>query len=192
MKSYSLFTPARFGLAGLMLVSAAAYAAAPGWTLDPGQNQLTFEGTQAGAPFTGRFDTWDANIVFDPQALDQSRVAVTIDTASAATGDPTKDGALPEADWFNSERYPQATFTSTAIREVSPGNYIADGTLSLKGQDVPVSLPFTVAIEGNRAVANGSLTFDRTQLGLGMQADPGAKWVGRDVDLKFTAEATRK
>ena len=54
---------------------------------------------------------------------------------------------LPKATWFNTVKFPQATFQSTAIKSLGGGKFEAAGKLAIKGNVrdaiVPVSLAQT-------------------------------------------------
>ena len=120
-----LLSPAAVGTAAALAFAlcGAAFAAAPAapakaasavpvWVVDKAASRLSFRGSFGGESFDGTFRRWDADIAFDPKALGASRVSVTVDLASAVTGDPTRDQALPTEDWFAIKRIPRATFVS--------------------------------------------------------------------------------
>ena len=72
-------------LAAVLFVPPVAQAAA--WKVDTAKSSLGFVGTQSGASFDGQFRRWQAQIDFDPANPAAGRAVVTIDMASAATGD---------------------------------------------------------------------------------------------------------
>ena len=113
------------------------------------------------APVEGRFDRWKADILFGPKALDRSRVTVTIDMASAKTGDPQRDASLPAPDWFDSANHPSAVFTASRFTESGEGRYVAHGTLTLRGVTKPLALPFQLKIEGPKATVSARASLDR-------------------------------
>ena len=108
---------AGFSAAMLMIAHAAFAAGAPVWTIDPTKSKLGFSGSQTGQPFSGNFSRFNAAIALDPAHLDASQIKVTVDLASAATGDTQRDRALPGDDWFDISQFPQATFISENIRQ---------------------------------------------------------------------------
>ena len=177
-------------LAGAVL-TVPALADAPQWTMDKGQSRINFTGTHAGSPFEGRFETWQANIRFDPKDLKTSRIIVVVGTATAKTGDAVQESSLLNGEWFDPKNHPTATFSSSDIRSAGGNNYTARGTLTMKGKTVPLTLPFTVSINGRNAKAQGKLELDRVQLGLGLASDPNAEWVSRKIALSFSLAATR-
>lgn len=158
------------------------------WKVQADSSTLTFEGTQAGTPFQGSFATFTADITLDPDNLAAASIKVDILTASAATGSSERDEALPGSDWFDVANHPIATFASTNISQTAEG-YVADGTLTLKGTTQPVSLPFILSIDGDKAEAAGGLTINRNDYGVG--TGPLSPMAGNDVGIKFEITATR-
>jgi cytochrome b561/polyisoprenoid-binding protein YceI len=166
----------------------AAAAAEPArWLVAPGSS-LAFESAWSGQAVRGRFERWRADIVFSPEALERSRVKVTVDMASADTGDAQRDAALPAPDWFDSAAHPQAVFTATRFRKTGEGSFVAEGTLSLRGVSRPLALPFSLQIDGDRAEARGSAALDRTAFGVGQgefaAVDQIPARVGVAIDVK--------
>ena len=84
--------------------------------LVPAQSEISFVSKQMGVPVEGRFKKFDAQITFDPAKPEASKMAFTIDVASAAFGAPETDAELPKATWFNTSKFPQATFQSSAVK----------------------------------------------------------------------------
>jgi len=168
-----------------------ANAAPPSWRIDQGASSIRFSGTHAGVNFNGAFARWSADIRFDPNNLDDSTATVTIQTGSAADGIPLHDQSMPEAEWFDVANHPTATFRTTRIRERGQGGYEAHGTLTLKGRGLDIGLPFTLRIDGNRAVMDGNVEIDRRDADLGMESDPDAEYVSREIGVRVHVEATR-
>ena len=156
-------------------VAAAAPAPAPvappptepvAWKVSPGSS-LTFSTSWGGDAVQGRFDSWRADIMFSPEALDRSRVSVSIDMASGKTGDAQRDASLPASDWFDSASHPKAVFTATKFQKTGVDRYVARGTLSLRGVTRPVDLAFRLKIVGDRARVSGDASLDRLAFGVG-------------------------
>lgn len=163
--------------------------AADHWTVARDASTITFSGTQAGAPFTGTFITWTADIAFSREDLAASAVTVTIETASAVTGDAQKDANLPTPNWFNASASPEATFVTTAIATTGDG-YLATGTLTIRGIAKPVELPFTLAIDGDTAEMSGSTTVKRSDFGIGAGIPP--EMIADAVTIDVRVSATRQ
>lgn len=135
------------------------------WVVQPG-GKLGFETRWSGNSLTGHFKTWEADISFGRNALDQSRATVRIQTGSITTGQGQPDDALPGEDWFAVQAFPTATFNASKFRRSGNG-FEATGTLMIKGQSRPITLPFTLDINGDTARMKGSVTIDRIAYGVG-------------------------
>lgn len=114
-------------------------ASAADYTMQPASSKLAFSGDFQGAGFDGHFDKFDAAIRYDASNLASSKFDVTVDLASAKTGDSDQESALPGSDFFDVARFPQAHFVTTAFRQ-DGGKVIADGNLTLRGVTKPVTL----------------------------------------------------
>ncbi|WP_419319749.1 YceI family protein [Caulobacter sp. ErkDOM-E] len=161
------------------------------WTVAKG-GKLGFTATWSGDALEGSFTRWSADILFSPEALDRSKLTVSIDTASAQTGDAQRDESLPSGDFFDSASHPKATFTAARFRKTGEGRYIADGTLELRGVKKPLSLPFSLKIAGDTATARGVTTLDRTMFGVGQGEWASTDQIAAKVKVSFSLKATRK
>lgn len=172
-------------------VAKAPVVSAPLWTIDQTASSVAFSSSMDGTAFSGRFTRWNAGIRFDPANLAGSAARVIIEPASVSSGDGSRDSTLKESDWFDTARSPQVVFQTTSIKNVAPGRYEAIGTLSVKGRAVPLTLPFTLTINGAKADMRASISLDRTRLGLGVQFDPSGAQVAKAVTVNIAVRATR-
>ncbi len=162
------------------------------WTIDYDASRVEFSGTQTGKAFTGSFQNFSAAIVLVPAALASARIEAVIETGSAKTGDRQRDGALLGAEWFSSMAFPEARFASTSVTAAGDGAYAAVGKLSIRGAEKAVILPFSLTIEDGRATAEGAITLNRADFGVGQGEEFATdKWVGYDVKVSVHIEATR-
>ncbi|MFA6113402.1 MAG: YceI family protein [Sphingomonas sp.] len=162
------------------------------WTVRRAASSLSFNTSWSEGPVDGRFGSWDAAILFDPAALDASSVKVTIDMTSAKTGVADTEGALPDPDWFAAATHPVATFAATTFRHRSGDRYEAIGTLSLRGVSRPLTLPFTLKIDGDVATMRGSTTIDRTIFGVGQGEWKATTDLKAGVAVTVAIKADRK
>ena len=184
--------PAGAVLALILLGMAASAEAAPAaWTVDKAASSIGFRSSLGGMAFAGTFRRWDAQIQFDPKALAASRAVVTVDVASAVTGDRDKDEAMPTADWFDVAHFPRATFATTSFKDLGGGRYQAVGTLTLKGVARPATLPFTLTIAGAQAKMNGQLSVNRSAFGVGKGQFASAETVPFAVAVTVAMTARR-
>src|SRR5258707_10220096 len=90
----------------------------------------------------GRFSDVAGTLTVDEREPTNSRVAVTIGTASLDTQLAARDKHLHSADFFDVEHYPAMTFTSRLIEALdqAAGHYRVTGTLTIRDVTREVSL----------------------------------------------------
>jgi len=154
------------------------------WVVQDGALSITVQ--QLGTAVTGQFADWTADITFDPDANPLGQVAVTIAIASLSLGGVTPQALEPE--FFNAAAFQTATFSGPIIADGDA--YAVDGTLILVGQSLPVRLPFTLELAGDRATATGQVTLDRRDFGMG-PSYPDESGVGFSVVVDMTLTAQR-
>ncbi len=156
------------------------------WTVDEGTLEITVK--QLGSDVTGSFTDWSASINFDEAATDGKHGDVTVQIAitSLTLGSVTSQALGP--DFFAAETHPTATFTAEIL--AADDGYTADGTLTLKGVEVPVTLPFTLDIDGDTARMTGATTLDRRAFAIG-ETYPDESSVGFTVGVDVSLIATR-
>ena len=67
--------------------------------------------------------------------------------------------------FFDVAKHPTASFTADLV--AGPAGLEAQGTLDLHGQSAPLTLPFTLEIQGDVARMTGTAQTDRRDFGLG-------------------------
>jgi polyisoprenoid-binding protein YceI len=177
-----------------VLVFAAAGAAAQEasrWVVDQAHSELGFDSSVEGQNFHGHFNKWDADIRFDPKNLAASKVVVTVETGSFASGDAQRDQSAQSAEWFAPSMFPKATFTTKSFKDLGGGKYDAAGELTIRGLTQPVDFPFALEITGDQAKLTGEAIVDRSQFGVGQGDYGGPDTVPLEVKVKVDLTAAR-
>ena len=139
------------------------------WNVDPVHSQVGFAVEYIVGTFRGTFSPVDAKLVVSEDG------ATTLTGSAPVSGITVQDENLTthlqSPDFFDLERTPQVSFTSTEIRR--SGSEIAiDGELTIRGTSLPVRLEGTIGkpaddpYGGVRFSLKLSTTIDRTQFGL--------------------------
>lgn len=173
----------------LVLLAASPLAQAQ-QKLVPAQSEIVFVSKQMGVPVEGRFKKFDAQIAFDPAKPDTSKIAFTVDIASATLGAPEPDAELPKAAWFNTPKFPQATFNSSAVKPLGGGKYEVVGKLSIKGNSRDVVVPVTLSSSGTTTLASGTFAIKRLAFRIGENEWSDTSMVADDVQVKFKLALT--
>lgn len=158
------------------------------WTVQQGDLGITV--TQMGSEVTGRFSEWTADITYSETPGPDGRhgkVTVTVSIPSLTLGSVT-DQAMG-SEFLDATDHPRAIFEADIL--AMQERHVARGTLTIKGRSVPVEMPFDLSLEGDTARAEGGLTVDRRDFGIGM-GTTDKDTLGFKVDISFELTATRQ
>ena len=162
------------------------------WTVDRSQSQLKFMAEHNGDKFTGDFAVFDAAIKLDLDNPENGEIHAVIDLSSIDAKDDDRNANLPSKAWFDMAAFPLATYSSRDISGDLTSGYSANGVLSIKGLERPVTLNFTVDLDGSNAAASGTAQFSRTDFNLGTGSDFETEdWVKFPVGVLINISATR-
>lgn len=152
---------------------------------------LSFSGTFQGEEFAGSFSRFDAQISYDTAHIEASKFDVTVELASATTGDKDRDGALPGADFFDVGKFPNAHFVTRQFKR-SGDEVIAEGTLTIKGINQPIEL----LVKFNSRDAGGTLDVStevkRLDFGIGGGDYADTSTIANEVEIKAHLELAAK
>lgn len=99
--------------------------------------------------YPARFTKFDADLSYDPDNVENSKVTVTIDPTSISTAYPNPEEKDFDAklatgkDWFNAGEFPEIKFESTAIERTGDDTGTMTGNLTFLGVTKPVTLDVT-------------------------------------------------
>lgn len=173
-----------FPIASLALFAALS-APVTAQQLVPAGSEITFTSRQMGVPVDGRFKTFSAQIAFDPKKPEAARIGLTIDLASVALGVAETEAEIAKPDWFDTKRFPQATFQSTTVKATGPGKYDVAGKLTIKGASQDVVVPVTLAQNGASTTATGAFTLKRLDFRIGDGDWKDTSMVADEVQVRF-------
>lgn len=160
------------------------------YSVDHEQSVVGFSSVHAGKDFSGVFESWTAEIEFDAEDLAASSVRVVFDAASAKTGQAVYDKTLPHHDWFDVKDYPQIIFQSTEVLALEGGRYKMVGDLTIKGMVAPVEFDFVLSdFAVGEVQVSGNFVIDRLARGIGVESDPTAEWVSKDIAVSLDVKA---
>lgn len=150
------------------------------WQVDAAKSTLGFKGSYQGEGFEGRFKKFDATIAYDAADLSKSKFDVTIDLASADTGNGDRDDSLHGEDFFDVKKTPKAHFVTESFAQGADG-VEAKGKLTIRDKTQPVTLKVKFSESGGGATLDVDTVLKRADYGLGASKD----WsdVGSDVPV---------
>jgi polyisoprenoid-binding protein YceI len=179
-------------VAFLALASAPLFATT--YTFEPNYTQgvVRWEHLGFSSP-AAQFGQGQGTLEFDQTDPTQSSVKVTIPLATLSTSVPDLDEHLRSADFFETAKFPTATFTSTRVEKGSATNKLkVTGDLSLHGVTRPVTLDVALIKAGNNPRNSlptlgfdATTTLKRSEFGLGKFAPQ----VSDEIPMRITAQA---
>src|ERR1700712_3281013 len=109
------------------------------WTIDPAHSDVSFAVRHMMvSKVKGRFGSFSGTIVTG-QTPAESSVTAEIDLNSIDTNNAQRDNHIRSGDFFEVEKNPTMTFTSTSV-EADGADFLVTGDLSLKGITKSVTL----------------------------------------------------
>jgi polyisoprenoid-binding protein YceI len=171
------------------------------WLLDTSHSQISFSVKHMMiSTVRGRFTNFSGAFEIDEGNPAASSLEATVEVASASTGDTNRDNHLKNADFFETEKYPTATFKSTRIEKVNDGEFRIYGDLTLHGvtHEVPLAatlLGVATDMQGNRRAGfTVQTTFSRKDFGLNWNValESGGVLVSDKVTIEIDAEIVER
>jgi polyisoprenoid-binding protein YceI len=170
------------------------------YTIDASHSQIGFTASHAMVTkVRGAFNEFAGSGIVDLETPANSKLEVTIQTASIDTRNADRDAHLKSNDFFAMEEFPTITFVSTKVEKTDATTVTVTGDLTIKGVSLPVTIPFEVtgtAIDpwGNTRVGfEGKTTINRKDWGVNWNAalEAGGVLVSEKVTLEFEISAIR-
>ena len=146
------------------------------YTVLADQAKIGFTIKNAGFKVNGSMKGLKGDIKFSPDDLGLCAISLSVSTASVDTDNKTRDKHLRGEDYFEVEKYPTITFTSTSVKKSGNG-YLVKGTFKVKNTTKEVEIPFTF----QQNVFKGSFSINRIEYGVGKKS-----WImDKTVNITF-------
>jgi polyisoprenoid-binding protein YceI len=163
------------------------------WRADPVHSSVEFSlKYMALSTFRSHFGEWSAELVVEEGR--PARLTGTVRSASVAVRDPQFAAHLADAEFFDSDRYPQLRFESTLLRRHGQTVEL-EGLLTIKGHELPITAIGSVSDAREDPSGNAHMglelesRIDRRQFGLqwNMALPKGGCALGNEVALRRSA-----
>ncbi|SDS79366.1 Polyisoprenoid-binding protein YceI [Halopseudomonas litoralis] len=178
-------------LGGLMALSGSLYAA--DYQIDK-EGQHAFINFKTGhmgfSMLHGRFNDFDGTFSWDAENPENSKVNVTINTASVDSNHAERDKHLRSDDFLNVGKYPDATFVSTGVEMTGEDTAKVTGDFTFNGVTKPVVIDARFIGEGDdpwggyRAGFEGTTSFKLADYDVSMDLGPASAVVELDLTIE--------
>jgi polyisoprenoid-binding protein YceI len=186
-------------LAALLLVPALAAATAfrelRPYVRDEPHSQINFLASSRLIDAQGFWEKWNANIMFDADALEKSSVNIDIDAKTINTRVTMRDNDLRSKNFFYTDSFPTITFASKIVNVpagqprdslLSNTRMTITGDLTIRGITKIITVPSTLVFfdrKANRGRVKGKFTVMRKDYNVGF--DPPMNPVQNEVEVNF-------
>jgi polyisoprenoid-binding protein YceI len=168
------------------------------WAIDPIHSTIGFSVRHLMvSKVRGTFDEFSGAITVDADGTPSVTAEIAVDSVN--TRNEQRDAHLKTADYFDVEKYPTATFRTTAVR-ADGDDYVLDGDFTLKGITKPVRLRLEFAGtnpgmgHGEVAGFEASVVLNRKDFGIDIDLplETGGAVVGDKVTITLEIEALKQ
>ncbi len=162
--------------------------------ISPESSKVEFTGSKVTGKHDGGFKQFKGTIDLVNDKPEESRVSVDIDTTSIFSDDDKLTGHLKSADFFEVEKYPKATFTSTKIvpdAAKGAGNYTVTGDFDLHGQKKTITFPAKIAVSDADVAVDTEFSINRKDFGI-VYAGKTDDLIRDDVVIRLNLKSPKK
>jgi polyisoprenoid-binding protein YceI len=183
------------------MIATAERQATTTWNIDPLHTTAEFKVRHMMITnVKGQFAEVSGVLKLDENDLASSSVEASIQAASIDTRNGQRDAHLRSADFFDVERFPTLSFTSTRVKRTADGELAVEGNLTIRG----VTREVVFAVEGpttpaqdpwgnTRIGLSAKSKIDRKDFGLLWNAalEAGGVLVGDEVTITLDVQLVR-
>jgi polyisoprenoid-binding protein YceI len=176
----------------MLALASGAFAAEP-YQIDPNHTQIEYTYNHFGfSHITGHLNKVEGDFLFDAKDPTKSSIQVNVPISTITVGVPDLDKELVGATFFEADKFPLATFQSTAVKSTAPGKLAVTGDLTIHGVSKPVTLDVTINKIGTHPMRgvpaagfDATTTIKRSEFGVALYVPN----VSDEVTLHITMEA---
>jgi len=174
------------------VATASVTAAGAPYTFSNADSKLEFVGAKVTRKHDGSFKTFSGRVNLVDADPTKSSVSATIDIGSIQTDEEKLTGHLKSPDLLDVAKFPQATFSSTAIKAGGErgATHTVTGNLQLHGVTKSISFPATIKAGADAVDLDAEFAINRKDFGIvypGMPDD----LIKDDVLLKLQVHAKK-
>jgi polyisoprenoid-binding protein YceI len=168
------------------------------WAIDPAHSSIGFMVRHLMvSKVRGNFETFSGEIVVAEDGTPSVTAQIAVD--SIRTGNEQRDAHVKAADFFDVEKHPTASFSSTGVR-ADGDHYVLDGEFTIKGVTKPVALTLEFngvhpgMGHGEVAGFEASVVLNRSDFGIDLQMplETGGTVIGEKVTITLEIEAVKQ
>ncbi len=177
----------------LLLITVLVVGLATGWmvynryrvvipAVDVSKSEIAWSGKSLSGAHTGKIMLSKANLEFQGGKLiggsfEADMLSITVTDISDSADNKHFVEHISNADFFEVNKYPKASFTITKVTPMNEQEYEVTGTMRIKDKENPLTFKATVTPAGNGQRVSAVVSVDRTLFGIeyGAKGKPGSE-----------------
>jgi polyisoprenoid-binding protein YceI len=184
----------------IALFSVALVQAQTTWNIDPSHSSIRFAvDHMVISEVEGIFSAFEGSITTTKDDFSDAKINVVVEVNSVNTDNAKRDEHLRGADFFETEKFPKATFVSTSVTKTGTNKYNLKGNFTLHGITKEITLAMTYGGTtkdpwGNtKAGLKVTGVINRTDFGLKYNSvlEAGSMMIGEDVTITAKVELVK-
>jgi polyisoprenoid-binding protein YceI len=140
----------------------------------------------------GSFRDFSGDIFYDPAHPERSHVSIVVHVDSIDARSQHREAALRSDDFFDTQRFPTMTFTSTSVAALPDKTLQVTGDITIRGVTKRITIPvrylgfMRVSDRSSYAGFESTFTLDRTEFGVnGSRWQGGRLLLGKEVTINL-------
>lgn len=145
------------------------------WSIDNMHSEIQFKVKHMMiSTVTGSFTQFGAQAETDNDDFEGAKISFEADVASISTGNTDRDNHLRSDDFFNAEKFPKLTFSSSEFKKVGDQQYQLTGDLTIR--DITKTVTLDVVYGGTMVDPYGYTKAGFEISGVVNRKEFGLKW----------------
>jgi polyisoprenoid-binding protein YceI len=157
-------------------------------------SKVGFTGSKVTGKHDGGFNKFTGTVDLVNNKVEESQVSVDIEMASVTSDAEGLTKHLQTGDFFEVEKHPKSTFTSTKIeadKTKGADNYTVTGDLEMRGVKKSISFPAKIGVSPTDVTVDAEFAINRKDFGI-VYAGKVDDLIRDEVVLKLNLKAPRK
>lgn len=157
-------------------------------------SKVEFTGSKVTGKHDGGFKSLTGTIDLVNSKAEESSVNVEIDTTSIFSDADKLTEHLKSPDFFDTAKYPTASFKSTKIVADSAkgaGNYTVSGDFTIHGTTKSISFPAKITVNDSEVTVDSEFSINRKDFGI-VYAGKTDDLIRDDVVIRLSLKSSRK
>lgn len=150
--------------------------------IDKSKSEIGWSGKSITDTHTGKIQLSKAELRFENDVLiggmfEADMKSITVTDITEPEENQKLVSHISDADFFEVEKYPTATYTITSVKSLGNDAYELTGNMKIKDKEHPLSFKTQITKTENGKTASATVSIDRTKYGIeyGAQGKPGSE-----------------